>query len=226
MNKPRNEHYRRALPHFQQSGQAYFMTVMLADAIPPKALENYSKQLSIISDYLKYLKTNPENIEEYQKLKKEHYLLIQKYRKAYDDLLDNQHNNSVNLTKSELTSLLSDSLLYWEGKRIENYVFCIMNNHFHCVFRTFEKDFEGKPVYLQDIMHSVKSFTANEINAFEKRSGRLWHDENFDTTIRNDRHLYNAIEYTIYNPVKANLIKNWYDWQGTWLAEDWIDVFR
>lgn len=225
MEKSRKEHYRRALPHYQQPGQAYFLTVMLADAIPVKALENYSKRLTILSENLEYLQSIPERNDEFQKLKKEQYFLRQKYRKAYDDLLDVQQNSSVNLSKSKIISLLSTSLLFWESKRIENFAFCIMNNHFHWVFRTFEKDFEDKPVYLQDIMHSIKSFTANEINALEHRSGQLWHVEDFDTTIRNDRHLFNSIQYTINNPVKANLVNNWYDWKGTWLSEEWMDVF-
>jgi len=44
----KKESYRHILPHFQQPGQAYFVTWNLKDAVPPKALERYTIQLQII----------------------------------------------------------------------------------------------------------------------------------------------------------------------------------
>ncbi len=38
----KKEFYRKHLPHFQQSGQAYFVTWCIKDAVPPKALESYT----------------------------------------------------------------------------------------------------------------------------------------------------------------------------------------
>jgi REP element-mobilizing transposase RayT len=72
-----------------------------------------------------------------------------------------------------------------------------------------------KPVYLQDILHSVKLFTARRINKNENRSGHLWEEESFETTIRNDRHFVNVYNYVIQNPVSAGFVKNWQDWPGT-----------
>lgn len=48
----KKEHYRHLLPHFQQPGQAYFITWSLKDAIPKKTLERYTKKLEIIKPYL------------------------------------------------------------------------------------------------------------------------------------------------------------------------------
>ena len=42
---PYKEHYRHILPHYQQPGQAYFMTWCLKNSIPPKALARYTKKL-------------------------------------------------------------------------------------------------------------------------------------------------------------------------------------
>jgi hypothetical protein len=41
----KKEFYRHALPHFQQSGQAYFITWSLKDAVPKKALKRYTDEL-------------------------------------------------------------------------------------------------------------------------------------------------------------------------------------
>ncbi len=135
--------------------------------------------------------------------------------KAFDDLLHQQSEVIVDLSKEENTRIILDTLSFWEGKRIENYAICVMNNHVHWVLRVFEKDENGKPVYLQDILQSVKRFSANKINDLENRTGTLWQDESYDITIRNDLHRHNAIEYTINNPVVAGLVKNWWDWGGT-----------
>ena len=71
------------------------------------------------------------------------------------------------------------------------------------------------PVYLQDVLQSVKRFSASKINKYEGLSGNLWQKESYDTTIRDERHLYQAIEYTKNNPVNAGLVSNWKDWKGT-----------
>jgi putative transposase len=58
--------------------------------------------------------------------------------------------------------------------------------------------------YLQDILHSVKRYSARKINQMEGRDGRLWQIESYDTTIRNNQHLDVALQYTLQNPVMQN----------------------
>lgn len=147
-------------------------------------------------------------------LKKEHYFLRKKYIKAYDDLLDAERNPTLNLAKPENTEIIIEALLFWKGEKLKTHALCVMPNHVHWVVELFETEKETKPVYLEEIMYSVKRFTANEINKVENRTGALWQKESFDTTIREEKHLYHAIEYTLNNPVKAGLIKDWHDWKG------------
>ena len=93
-----------------------------------------------------------------------------------------------------------------------HFVLCLIM--FIGFFQLYEMDKNKNLVYLQDIMHSVKRFTANRINKLENRTGTLWQKESFDTTIRNEKHLYYAIEYTLNNPVSANLVTDRNDWIG------------
>ncbi len=236
---PRKESYRHTLPHFQQPGQGYFITWNLKDAVPKKALSRYTKELELLklkinsfsggvadsaprlkkdadSNPHHPIKTAERNLPhpELANLKKEYSLSRKKYIKAYDDLLDAERKPMINLTKLENTVIIISALLFWEGKKLKNHAFCIMPNHVHWVLELFEKDKEAKPVYLEEIMYSVKRYTANEINKVEKRSGSLWQKESFDTTIRDEKHLYYAIEYTLNNPIKAGLINNWQNWKG------------
>ena len=248
----KKEAYRQILPHFQQPGQAYFVTWNLKDAIPPKALSRYSLQLAKLklqitgaansdspicecgesefatlencvpkSQHMKYAESEfaaPD--PEYDKLKLEYNIARKKFIKAYNDLLDSSKKPPIDLSRREITEIIIRSLQYWEGKKLHNFAFTIMPNHVHWVFELFHVDKDGQPIYLQDVLQSVKRFSSNQINLAVNRKGSLWQKENFDTTIRDEKHLYYAVRYTLYNPVKAGLVNNWSNWAGAWNGYD------
>jgi REP element-mobilizing transposase RayT len=215
----KKESYKHALPHFQQPGQAYFVTWCLKDAVPKKALKRYTDELELLGDAI-YNRVSSRRLEiaapdfQIEELRMRYYSLRKKYIKAYDDLLDAERNPLVNLSKPDNTKIIAEALQFWEGKKLSNLAWSIMPNHVHWVFELLEKDEEGKPVYLQDIMQSVKRHTANRINKAEGRAGTLWQKESFDTTIRDEKHLYYAIEYTLNNPVSAGLVEERKEWPG------------
>lgn len=91
-----------------------------------------------------------------------------------------------------------------------------MPNPIHWVFRTREKDDDGNPVYLSNIMESVKKHTSRKINKAIGREGHLWQKESYDITIRDHQHLYRAIEYTLNNPVAAKLVDDRTHWPDSW----------
>lgn len=211
----KKEFYRQALPHFQHPGQVFFVTWCLKDAVPPKALELYTNQLKRIKSEIEIAKTNNADSKIINDLKIEFYRIRKKYMKAFDDLLHLQTSNIINLSSDENTKIITESLIFWDGKHIENYAFCIMSNHVHWVFRVFEKDENGKVIYLQDVLQSVKRYSATKINKARGSKGNIWQKESYDTTIRDNLHLHNAINYTLENPAAAGLVKNWWDWSGT-----------
>ncbi len=231
----KKEFYKHNLPHFQQPGQAYFVTWSLKGAVPNKALKRYTDKLEILKSQMNAAVSEPPtrkdadrnqhhpefktSFTETEKLRKEFYTLRKKYIKAYDDLQDAERNPKIDLLKPENLSVMIHTLMFWEGKTIQNQAFCIMPNHVHWVFEVFEKDENGNPVYLQDILYSVKRFSASHINKLENRQGPLWQKESFDTTIRDEKHLYYAIEYTLNNPVNARFVSDWRHWPGSWSAE-------
>lgn len=213
----KKEFYRKNLPHFQQPGQAYFVTWCLHDAVPAKALERYSLMLKNAKSEIEIANSNDLDEKTIVELKIKHNNIRKQYMKALDDLLHIQKEFSTDLSKDENRLVLIETLRFWEGKRLENYAFCIMPNHIHWVFRTFEKDENAKPVYLQEILQSVKRYSANKLNKIAGKIGTVWQSESYDTTVRDNIHLYNAIEYTCNNPVTAGLVKEWTDWKGTML---------
>ncbi len=240
----KKEYYKHNLPHFQQPGQAYFVTWNLKDAAPKKALLRYSKKLEILKSQIEIDRINsvgvadsdprfitseskstapgkkyPEFASSIENLRKEYTALRKQYLKAYNDLLDAEKNPKINLSKSGNLKVLMETLKYWEEKKLKSHAFCIMPNHVHWVFELLKIDEFGESVYLQDIMYSVKRFSASEINKLENRKGELWQKESFDTTIRDEKHLYYAIEYTLNNPVKAGLVEDRMQWTGSWVRE-------
>ncbi len=212
----RKEHYRQQLPHFQQPGQAYFVTWCLKDAVPPKALIRYSDELSLLKSQLSSAKEKQLSSDIIKKLQQEYYVSRRKYIKSFDDLLDNQKSASIDLSALEVRNIVKNALLFFEGKCLQNYAFCVMPNHVHWVLELYKEDETGKLVFLQDVLQSVKRFSATQINKLENRKGAVWQKESFETTIRNHKHLYYAIEYTLNNPIKAGLVKNREDWAGSW----------
>lgn len=219
MSLEKKESYKHTLPHFQQPGQAYFVTWCLKDSVPKKALKRYTDELELLGDAI-FNRVSSRRLEiaapnpDIEKLRMQYYSLRKKYINAYDDLLDAERSPIVNLSKPGNTKIIMEAIQFWEGKKLLNHAWSIMPNHVHWVLQLLEKDEEGKPVYLQDILQSVKRHTANRINNAEGRVGNLWQKESFDTTIRDEKHLYFAIEYTLNNPVSAGLVKDRRDWLG------------
>ncbi len=211
------------LPHFQQPGQTYFLTWDLQSAVPPKAFARYASELEMLKSQINFLEQQKSNSSEIEKINQDYNSVKRQYIKAYDDMLDSDRNPKIDLSKTENLEILIGALQFWEGQKLQNIAFTIMPNHVHWVVKLLDKDNNGNPVYLQDILQSVKRHSSNKINKVENRSGKLWQKESFDTTIRNVKHLYNAIKYTLNNPVKAGLVSNWREWKGTWVQRFLID---
>lgn len=216
----KKEAYKHILPHFQLPGQAYFVTFCLLDSVPPKALERYTWQLAEIKARIEYREKHFLIDPELTELKAQYNLTRKKYIKAFDDLLAQNTGHTIDLSKEALSSIIVHTLMFWNNRRLENYAWCIMPNHVHWVFKTRETDDHGKLVYLSDIMESIKKHTSIEINKVIGRKGHLWQKESFDTTIRDNEHLYNSINYTLNNPVSARFVNDWRQWPGCWKCED------
>ena len=85
----------------------------------------------------------------------------------------------------------------------------------HLLLRTIE------PFLLADVVHSIKSFTANAANKILSREGRFWSPDYFDRFIRDQVHLANVKRYIDENPVKAGLCSRPANWP--WGSAGWKD---
>lgn len=124
-----------------------------------------------------------------------------------------------------------ESLLYRNGKVYRLIAFCIMSNHIHAVFTPLLNDrslheirgenlrFESEEPPLSVIMHSLKSYTAQQANKILQRTGPFWEEESYDHEIRDQTEYHRTINYVLNNPVKAGLVKDWRDWPWSWKKE-------
>jgi hypothetical protein len=122
---PHKEEYRINLPHFQQPGQAYFITWCLNEAVPKHALKRYTDELKLLklliedatgeavskplpgkadSDPLllkeadrNRLHPNRLHPNRLHPLQQKYYTVCRKYIKAFNDLLDADRNPKINL---------------------------------------------------------------------------------------------------------------------------------
>jgi alanyl-tRNA synthetase len=106
--------------------------------------------------------------------------------------------------------VLKGLLFGHDQRRYQLYAACVMPDHIHFLFepQVKEQDKEGKPVFwpLTELLHSIKSFTAHEINKLEKTTGQVWENESFDRMIRGDADLEEKFHYICRNPWDSGVV--------------------
>jgi REP element-mobilizing transposase RayT len=113
---------------------------------------------------------------------------------------------AASLKEPRVAAVVQDALLYYDGVRYRLAAWVVMPNHVHllatpCGGHT-----------LSGIMHSLKSYTASEVNKLLGLKGQLWMEDYFDRYVRSFAHYERAITYIENNPVKAKLCRAAEEW--------------
>src|SRR3569833_2411555 len=106
---------------------------------------------------------------------------------------------------SEARDIVLESLLFTgQQRRWQLFAACVMPDHVHVLFepQIKEQDTEVTPIFwsLTVLLHSVKSFTAHEMNKAEGAEGPVWEKESFDRIMRSDADLEEKFHYICRNP--------------------------
>jgi hypothetical protein len=88
-----------------------------------------------------------------------------------------------------------------------------MPDHVHLILQPKEQE-SGQWWSLSAILHSVKSFTANQINKLLKHKGSVWQDESFDRIVRDEEEFLEKWNYIRNNPVKRELCSEPESWDA------------
>src|ERR1044072_282082 len=180
---PRGWHSRGYLPHFDGGEIPQFITLRLADSMPQEFLDRWRSELG-----------REQNIDVDAALRKRiEFFLDQGYGECY-------------LGDPRVAELVQNSFLFFDGQRYRLTAWVVMPNHAHMLLTPCAGH------ELSDILHSLKSYTANEANKLLQRSGQFWQTESFDRWVRDANHFVKVIAYIENNPVKARLCKQPEDW--------------
>jgi putative transposase len=206
--------YRRYLPHFQPAGVTFFITGRLYGSLPQIALERLKAEKDTAYSRIgQECKDEVVRDNEIRKLHKRHFA-------KWDQFLDTNKNEPQWLSIPEVAQIVKNSFHYFDNKHYNLVAYCIMPNHFHLVIDTSDEVKFRKPLY--SIMHSLKSFTAHEANKVLDRTGLFWQEESYDHIIRDAREFQNTVAYTLENPVKAGLAKEWDAFPFSFVNEDYL----
>jgi len=119
---------------------------------------------------------------------------------------------------------------HFHNRRYELFAICVMPDHVHALFQPWPKNEASNEETtfwsLTELMRSLKSFTAREINRTERKTGAVWEKETFDRYIRSDRDLAEKFHYTLRNPWDAGVAKQNEDYPWIWTADDEMRAVR
>jgi len=118
------------------------------------------------------------------------------------------------LTRPRLARIVVGALHHFHGERYALDEYTVMPDHVHLVLQPLRSGNGWVP--LRRITHSLKSWTANQINRVLGRGGQLWEDESYDHVIRGGDDFREIVSYIRHNPVEAGLIERAETWP--WLG--------
>jgi len=119
-------------------------------------------------------------------------------------------HDRVDILSGEERTVVADALRFFNGTRYRLAVYVVMDDHVHAVLQT------ASGHGLSDILHSLKSFTANRINRLRGRTGKLWQKDSYTEIMRNRPAIASSIQYVYYNP-----LRKW----GRVAGYEWLEYF-
>ncbi len=214
------EYYKRNLPHVQPVGDIFFVTARLVNSIPNSVIAELqswkeSEYQAIITKKGGSRKTQKENWQRLQKL----------YFKRFDTWLDQAGTKDDLLARADVAAIVKEKFHAYDGKFYDLIAYTIMPNHFHLLVDfSVQLDNSAEYVQLEWVMKHIKGGSAYAANKLLGRSGKFWQRESFDRVVRDDREFHNIIRYILLNPVKADLVQSWKEWNHSYLKEKYVEV--
>ncbi len=178
------------LPHWRCGDAVYHVCFHLNDSIP-KSVRN--EWLAAREDIIRTARAMHRELSD-----SEERQLNRLYSEKIGKCLDEGYGECW-LAKPEVSQIVARSLSNFDGNRYVLHVWCIMPNHTHVILETRP----GRK--LETIIHSWKSYSANQANRVLGRSGQFWQHEPYDHIIRDAQEYRRQVAYVWRNPEKAGV---------------------
>ncbi len=209
MNMDTNiELYWAKRPHLQPAGGTFFVTTRLHGSLPQITKVRLAENHELAKRQL--LNRPDSTADDMDRLNRAAFA-------AHEAVLDKSDFGPQWLRLGHIAAVITETLHHFAGTRYELIAYCLMSNHIHLVI-TLDMDESGISTFsLQQIMHSIKGFTARRCNELLDRKGPFWEHESYDRLARDKGELYRIIRYVLLNPVKAGLCQTWQEWEWTYI---------
>ena len=123
------------------------------------------------------------------------------------------------LSPSARTVVL-DALLHLHNERYQLFAACVMPEHLHLLLQPWPKAGASQKFWtLSEILRSIKSYAAHQINELEGTKGAVWEKERFDRYIRSDRDLEKKFHYIVGNPWDSKVVGLNQDYRWIWTGD-------
>ena len=107
---------------------------------------------------------------------------------------------------NEAKDIAFAGIIFHADKKYKLHSCVVMDTHVHCILQPVEES-EGVFYSIAQIMHSIKSYSANMIQRVLNKRGKIWQDESYDRIVRDDEEYLDKMDYVIYNSLKAGLVE-------------------
>ena len=187
------------LPHWRQAGCTYFVTFRLADSIPQTLMREWHDECQ---SWLAARRIDIRNGDWQSALTQlssaDRATFGRHFEELLFDYLDRGYGECV-LRDGGSRSIVAEALSHFHRQRLDVGDWVVMPNHVHALMTPYPG------IELEELLHSVKSYTAKQINKQLNRSGTLWLSESHDHIVRDAEDLLRIQAYIRANPKKAGL---------------------
>lgn len=185
MERDLSTSYQRNLPHWRSEGALYFVTFRTADSLPEQAVRAMREEA-------RKFHAQPDPTVEEQEYFQRHQAgrLFQ--------ALDQCHGECPFKIPST-SAIVADALRFHHGSKLLCGDFVVMPNHVHWLVAPIQ----GRA--LEEMLQSVKRWTARQVNELIGKSGSFWQKESFDRIVRSADELARTRAYIENNGRKAGL---------------------
>jgi putative DNA methylase len=214
---------RRHLPHWFVPGACHFVTYRLAGTIPQSVLDEMKRKKEALLKQKAPPGLAPPTFRE--RVHKQFFAEFDRHR---------DNNRDIQwLAEPHIAAVIRGNLYHHRGTKYDLLSYCVMPNHVHVLLRPLvdetadsreagqarlpvlrdeEDEMADDASVLAEVMHSLKSYTANRANKVLRRSGTFWQDESYDHWVRDEEELERIVAYIAANPVKAGLVQEPHQW--------------
>ena len=187
------------LPHWRQNGCTYFVTFRLADSLPASVVSKLDEERQC---WLKGNNIDPNRSDWKTLFAKLPPDKQREYERTIGENLNRQLDRGLGgcaLRAEEPMKLMAGALEHFHGERTWTGDYVVMPNHVHVLMTPINGH------ELEDILKSIKGYSAKVINSALSSSGTFWQRESYDHIARDADQLEKFQTYIRNNPAKAVL---------------------